>query len=146
MIGLKAAAITGGVGVIAVLIVFTMLTFEKNAHATTKQSLADEKSLVADLRSQQATTAADRVKAIAEALAEQQEDLDRQLKNEERLRRELAKARTLRRTDQRAADANIVRLKRENQKLQLWADTLVPDDIVDWVHNPADEAAAPGGP
>ncbi len=146
MLGMKAAAVTGGIGIVAVLAVFVALMIEKSAHATTKQALADEKSLVADLRSQQATAAADRAVAVSDALARQQADIDRQLENEQRLRVQLAKAEDLRRSDQRAADASIARLKNENENLREWTATAVPDDIVDWVHDPADEAPTPATP
>ena len=146
MIGMKAAAITGGIGVIAVLVVFVALTIEKNAHAVTKQALADEKSLVADIRTQQAVTAGERAQAIEAALREQQDELNRQLEDEQRLRLQLAEIEDQQRADRRASDARIERLKSENEELRQWADTGIPDDWIDFMREPADQAIADASP
>lgn len=138
--------IAGGIGALVALVLLFALGAEKSAHATTRQALADEMQLVADLQIQQATIAAQRAQAVSAALATQQADLDRQLENEQRLRTQLAKAEDLRESDARSADAKYTRLKNENEKLREWSDTAVPDNIVDWVHEPADEEAAAASP
>lgn len=146
MIGMKAAAITGGIGVVAVLGVFVLLLLEKNAHADTKQALADERGLVATIRSDYATAAGNRAKLVEESLREQQEELNRQLAQEEKLRADLAKAETRNQADRNTADVRIARLKDENEELREWTVGLVPDDMVDWMLEPIADAAAAATP
>lgn len=139
MIGAK---VVGGIGAVACLGLFVAWMLEKGAHADTKQALADEQGIVATIRGDYATLAANRAKAIEDALREQQDELDRQLAQEEKLRADLAAAEARSEADRKNADTRIARLKDENEELRKWTVGLVPDDIVDWMREPIDEAAA----
>lgn len=142
MLGMKAAAVTGGIGIVAVLVVFVALTIEKNAHADTKQKLADEQGITATIRSDYAKAAAERAKMVEASLREQQAELNRQLAQEEQLRSDLAKAEHRNRADRQNADTRIARLKDENEELRKWSAGPVPDDIIDWMLEPITDAAA----
>lgn len=145
---LKATIVTGIIGLAAVAWFGLLLSLEKGAHAKTKQALASEKALVADIRSQNATQAAERAEAVADNVARMQAQIDAFIESEGSLRRSLSETRRLRQADREDADQRIERLKRENEELQAWAATLVPDDWVDFMREPADEAtaAAAGSP
>ena len=146
MLGMKAAGVVGGIGIVAVLVVFVALVNEKSAHATTKQLLADEKGLVATIRSDYATAAARRAKLVEASLREQQAELNRQLAQEEKLRANLAAAEAKSAADRKDADTRIARLKDENEELRQWTVTPVPDDMVDWMLEPVTDAIGAATP
>lgn len=144
---MKATLITAGIGALAVLGMAFLLVLEKNAHANTKQALADEKAIVATIQSDYAKLAANRAQAIADALSEQQAELDRYIELEQSLRARLAKMQSDTRADTEEADARIAALIEENENLRLWSSAVVPDDIVDWMLEPLTDptASAPAG-
>ena len=138
----KATLITGGVGLLAVVAVLFLLALEKGAHAKTKQLLADEKALVATIREQNATQAADRAEAAAAQVARMQAEIEAAQQNEMQLRRDLSTIEQQREADRRASETRIERLKRENEELMAWAITLVPGDWISFMREPIDEVAA----
>ena len=140
--GLKPALITGGIGLAGILAMVLLLAVEKNAHADTKQELADERSLVADIRSQNATQAAERAEAAAAEVARMQAQIDTAQQNEMQLRRDLSAVEAAREADRRNSETRIERLKRENDELMAWAITVVPGDWIDFMREPIDQAAA----
>ncbi len=146
---IKPVALVAGVGLLAVLACLFALSIEKGAHADTRKELADERALVADIRSQHATQAAERAEAAEANVARMRAEIEAAQRNEMQLRRDLSAAEAAREADRLDSESRIERLKRENEELMAWAVTPVPDDWIDFMREPVDDAvaaAAPGDP
>lgn len=141
----KPAVLVGLGGLGAVAFFWFQLQSERGSHADSRLELAAAQMAIADLRSLQATVAAERAQAVERALREQEAELENMRRAEASLRAALSSAQGEAREERTRAQAELGRLRRENQTLADWADTRVPDDIVSWLldYHADDAPAAP---
>lgn len=132
-----------GASMLAVIIgLLFWVAASKLDHARTKSLLAQEKALVATIREQYATAAAIKAKAVSEALALQQEEMRRMALEADRLKAAATTATQRARTERREADRRLAVLESENELLREWSTTRIPDDVIDWMREPAAATAA----
>lgn len=130
--------------VLIVLLVgaLALLGVEKMKHSATMRDYLEEVRLVAQLRKDQATTAAARAESIARALEIAQEEVRRFALQENELTAHIATQQHIAGQEHREASARLRELEKENEALRVWNDRDIPRSSIDWMLEPTRTAAA----
>lgn len=127
---MRSTLITAGVGLAAVLLTYAMLANERSDHAKTIEEFADYRIAAAQASVDQAIAAAEDARKL-------QDQIDTAIFDNNQLQQRLRQTEIKRATDRRNADTRIEELKRENEDLARWANTVIPGDWADFMCEPA---------
>ena len=144
MLLLKKNPVASGSIAVIVLLLF-MLGVEKLSHAGTRADLADQKLLLADRESEYIAASVSRAKAASDALQRSLKERERLVLVESDLRKAVAERDQKQVIERREANQLLADLESENVQLREWASARIPDDMVDWMLEPAEPATIAAG-